>query len=324
MADFIRKNVRLSLFFFFLLFLSGRIGLLLHEFAGHALSLRLLGGRLTGFNLFVFGGGRIHYGWTPATENLSVLSTLFVQLSGIVVELIAGCLLALVAIFSKTTRATKALFSAASSVLIVHGLFYLVICSYYGSGDGGVLFAILHGNVRYGFLFLTFGLTVGGAFLVSFAFSPVVRSWVVDCPSKKQVLLIALSAVFAALLHGVLTVGEQVVVRDRAYAEIKTPESVRLKERELSEFVAEYTEKHGKGPGQEELAVVADELDRKYWQFPIEVPLVVAVLVAFMAGFLLSGRRDSDEPSPVGWKDNGVLGLASALSAALVVVLNRM
>ena len=324
MKNFLRENIRLSLFFFLLLFLSGRIGLLLHEFAGHALIWRFLGGELTEFKLFMFGGGRVHYGWTSATQNLSVFSTAILQLSGIVVELIAGCLFAVLAILSAASRAAKALFSAASSLLIVHALFYLLICTYYGYGDGEFLFDTFKGNYRHGFLFLSFCLTVGAAFFVSYAFSPFTRSWVVDFANKKRDVLIVFAAMAAVLLHGALAVGEQIVVKDHVYAEIKTSKNVRLMEKEFREFIAAYTEKHGRGPDPKEAAVVADKLKQKYRQFPIEIPLGLAVLIALMAGFFFSGTKEYDGPNSVRWKDNYVLGSVSALTALIIMVLNRI
>ena len=324
MKNFVRQDVKLSLFFFLLLFLAGRIGLFLHEFAGHALSWRLLGGRLADFSLFVFGGGRVHYGWTPATLNLSTFSMLFALLSGIAVELAVGIPLALLAVFSRATRATKALFAATSSVLIVHSLFYLVICTYYGSRDGAVLFTVLQGGTRQVFLALTFGLTIVGAFLVSYAFSPTVRSWVVGRSSKQRVVLIILGMFGAVLLHGTLTVSEQVIVKDKIYAEIKTAENVRLKEKELAEFVAKYTEEHRREPEQEHVAVVENELEEKYWQFPIEIPLAIAIVIAFVAGFFLSVRKDHGEASPVVWKDIGLLGCFSVPSVLLILILNKL
>jgi len=320
----LKQSVRLSLFFFFLLFLSGRIGLFLHEFAGHALSWHLIGGKLTTFSLFMFGGGRVHYSYNPATENLSISSLLFVDLSGISVELLAGGLLFIPAIFLKTSRSIKGLFIATSSVLIVHSLFYLVICTYYGSGDGRILFTVLQGGVRQTFLFLIFSLNVAGAFLVSYVFSPIIRGWTLEDSSKKGVLMIVLCAFAAALLHGALTIGEQIEVKDSIYAELKTSENIRLKNKELSRFIAEYTKKHGREPDMEHIAVMEKKLERKYRQFPIEIPLGIGIIAAFTAGFFWSRRKDSCELSPVTWQDIALLSCFSVIVALLILTLNRL
>lgn len=315
--------IKLSLFLFWLLFLSGRIGLFLHEFAGHALFCRLMGGRLAEFSLFVFGGGRVHCSHAPSTVNLSVSSLLAVDLSGMAVELAVGVLLAILSIIVNTSQLIRALLASASSVLIVHSLFYLTICAYYGSGDGTLLFAILQGFIRQLFLSLIFGLTVAGAFLVSYAFSPIVRSWAIDYPLKKGFLTILGCALGAAMLHGALTVGEQIVIQDKVYDEIKTSQNVKLKEEELSGYIAGYTQEHGRAPDQELMAMVDNELERKYWQFPIEIPLGIAIVAAFVAGFFFSKRRDDDDPSPVAWKDVILLGSFSIVVAILILILNR-
>lgn len=318
----IKQLLKLSLLFFFLLFLAGRIGLLLHEFGGHALSWRMLGGGITDYTLFLFGGGRVH-GWAPATAGASALSALFVQLSGIAVELAVGIPLALLALFRGTHPFIKTLFAATSGVLIVHSLFYLVICAYYGSGDGALLFTLLQGSVRKFFLVLAFSLTILGAFLVSYAFSPATRNWVISHSRKQRSALIISGVLGAVLLHGVLTVGERVILKDRTYAELKMPVNIRLMHEESAEFIATYTRAHGREPSKEQIAAFRMALEEKYRQFPMEIPLGMAVLAAFAAGFFLSMRRD-DDCNPAGWKDVGLSGALSVSVAVFILILNRL
>ena len=324
MKNFISESIKLSIFMFFLLFLSGRFGLLLHEFAGHTLSWQLLGGKITDFYLFLFGGGWVHYGWTPKTDNLSDLSFVFVHLSGIAVELVVGVILAFPAVFFRTTRIVKAWLSVASSILLVHGLYYLVICFYYGSGDGRIIFDTIHGNVRHAFLIFTSFLTIGVAFFVSFTFSPEVKSWVPDRHSKNGFFLIIISTTIAILFHGMLTVSEQILVKDSAYNEIKTSVNDRLKGNELSEFLDKYAKEHGKEADQELVKVIADELEKKYRQFPIRALLGFLILVALGAGFIVSGNRKYCESSKITCKDNWILGSVSALIGAIIVALNSL
>ena len=323
MKDFIQENLKLSLFLFFLLFLSGRIGLLIHEFAGHALSWQLLGGKLESFKLFLFGGGRVHFGWTAKVDTLRPVSFLFVKLSGVISEFLIGSLLAFMAIAFKTNRLTNALLSVTSGVLIVHSFFYLLIGAYDGSGDGGIIFNTLHGNARHAFLIVTFLFTVGGAFLVSFLFSPVVKSWTKNSHSKHPLFLIVLSVSVAVILHGTLTVVEQTMFKDSVYAEMKTSANDRLMEKSLSEFIETFAEKHGRTATPEEIDAARKELEMKYRQFNLEIPAGVAVFVAFLAGYLLSGNRKHNGSNPVTWKDNYILGSASLITAALIVTLNQ-
>ncbi|OQY57645.1 MAG: hypothetical protein B6245_15965 [Desulfobacteraceae bacterium 4572_88] len=145
-GNFLRQHIRLSLFFFFLLFLSGGLG---------------------GFRLFVFGGGWVCFAPLPAGTNPSFFSRLLVELGGIAVELLIGILLVLMLRFVTASRSVRGLMAATSAVLIVHSLFYLFIGTYYGAGDGHTLFYVLPEGVRQAFLSLIFALTAGGAFFVS-------------------------------------------------------------------------------------------------------------------------------------------------------------
>jgi len=320
MKTIIAHEIRLALTFFLLLFLAGRIGLLLHEFGGHALTCRLLGGRITEYSLFLFGGGRVHYDWALSTVIGSIPAALFVQLSGIAVELAVGIPLAVLALRRISSPFVNRLLAATAGVLIVHALFYLVISAYYGSGDGTVLFALLQGGSRRAFLISTFCMTVSSAFLVSYAFSPATRGWIAVRSRKLRTVLIVMGVVSAALLHGALTIGEKIIVKDTAYAELKLSQHSRLMAEELSEFVAGYARENGSEPDPESIAAIKKALKAKYRQFPIEVPLGIAVLLAFIAGFFLSTHRAEDHHSPVTWKEVGVLGAFSGFVAVIILM----
>ncbi len=324
-GNFLRQHIRLSLFFFFLLFLSGRIGLFLHEFMGHALFWRMLGGGLGGFRLFVFGGGWVCFAPLPAGTNPSFFSRLLVELGGIAVELLVGVLLILMLRFVTANRSVRGLMAATSAVLIVHSLFYLFTGTYYGAGDGHTLFYVLPEGVRQVFLSLIFALTAGGAFFVSHGFSPLLRSWTGDLFPRKRTLLIFSCALVAALMHGTLTFGERVLLRDSGYEGLKTPTNVHLMGKELSEIIAKYKAKYGREPDEAYIAAVKKKLREKYWQFPMKIPLVIAIVAAFIAGYFLSGRRYfNNKASPVVWKEIIPLGCFSAFAIVLILLMNRL
>jgi DNA-directed RNA polymerase specialized sigma subunit len=75
------------------------------------------------------------------------------------------------------------------------------------------------------------------------------------------------------MLHGTLAVSERNLAKDRIYVKNKTSVNGRLKADELTSFIEKYTEEHGRKPDREEINAFADELEKKYEQFPIEVPL---------------------------------------------------
>ena len=319
-----KQVAKLSLFFFFLLFLAGRIGLFLHEFAGHALAWRLMGGRLTGFSLFIFGGGRVQFGQMPGLPDISVTQQLAVQLSGIAVELAVGIILTILAIILSLSRAVRALFVSVAGVLSVHALFYLTVGAYYGSGDGHLLFTLLQGGSRQFFLLLTFGMTIIAAYVISYQFSPMVKSWIKEGVSEKKTSTIILCGCMAVLLHAMLTFGERIVVNDTVYAGIKMSENDRLKEAELSKFIADYVEKNGTRPDREQLRDLEKALKKKYWQFPLDIFLGMGIMAASLFGYLNSKRNEYQESNPISWKDIYYLGSISMLVAGLILVLNQI
>jgi len=316
--------IKLSLFFFFLLFLAGRIGLFLHEFGGHALAWRLMGGELSGFRLFLFGGGRVQYSHTDSLPDLSVIQELTVQLSGIAVELVVGIILLILAIFWSTSRSVRALLVSATGVLMVHALFYLTVGTYYGSGDGQLLFSLLQGGLRQAFLILTFGMTLAAAFLISYQFSPVVKSWLENDASKQRRSLTILCACIAVLFHAMLTMGERIVVNDTVYASVKATENERLKKAALSKYIADYMEKYGAQPDNEQMQNLKKELKKKYWQFPLDIFLGIGLVIASLFGYFKSKHDAYHDSGPITWKDIICLGSTSIMAIGLILVLNQI
>ncbi len=317
-----RHAIKLSLFFFLLLFLAGRIGLFLHEFLGHALAWRLLGGRLTGFSLFIFGGGRVKFSQSPSQIDLSTMQQLAVQLSGIGVELAVGTILMILATFWSSSRSFRALLVSASGVLIVHAFFYLTVGMYYGSGDGQLLFKLLQGGLRQIFIFITFGMTVVSAFLISYQFAPTVKSWWGDGSLKKGSWIIILCACSAVLLHGLLTYGERIVVNDPVYDKIKSSAKERQKAAELSKLIADYLAQHGIPPDKVQMQNLEQTLKKKYWQFPLDIILGIGILAGSLLGYLKARRKEFENSNPITWKDIIPLGSTSVLVAGLIIILN--
>ena len=316
--------IKLWLFFFFLLFLSGRIGLFLHEFAGHALTWHLIGGNLSGFSLFIFGGGRVQFAHMESPFNLSVTQQLVVQLSGIAVELFIGIILAFVAFLLIKRQDMKALLASAAGVLVVHSLHYLTIGTYYGLGDGRLLSKILPEDYRLIFLFLTFGLTIAAAFLISYFFSAMLKNWVIDCSPKQRNVVIIICAFLATALHGIFTVGERIVVNDKVYAEIKTSENDRLKEVALSRLIADYIKEYGKQPDPEQMRNFEKALNKKYWQFPFDILLGLGIASATFIGYFKSRRHEYEDSSPITWHTISRLGCSAILVIGLILILNRI
>src|SRR5688572_22178894 len=109
--------------------------LLLHEFVGHGLAAMLFGGKITGYWLFLFAGGRVSY----QIPDIGVGPRLVINLGGIALELVLGGLL----VGAARHRAIRDRFPHlsfsllwAGGVVIGHGAVYLARGVHYGFGDG--------------------------------------------------------------------------------------------------------------------------------------------------------------------------------------------
>jgi 5-bromo-4-chloroindolyl phosphate hydrolysis protein len=165
-------------------------------------------------------------------------------------------------------------------------------------------------------------MTVGTAFLISYQFSPIVKSWLADGYVNKGQWIILFCACIAVLFHAILTIGERILVNDTIYAGIKISENERLKAAELSKFIAAYIEKHGTQPDREELQDLEKMLMQKYRQFPLNILLGIGIVVASLFGYFKSKHNEYQDSNPIAWKDILCFGSTSMVVAVLILILN--
>src|SRR5262245_38731716 len=91
--------LRLLAFVAMLELLTSRATLLVHEFVGHGATAILMGGRVVGWHLFLFAGGRV----THRSAHLGMGARLVIALGGVALELVFGALAAVVATRVKST-----------------------------------------------------------------------------------------------------------------------------------------------------------------------------------------------------------------------------
>jgi hypothetical protein len=194
-----------------------RLGLLLHELAGHAGVARVLGCQIDGIRLFAFGGGYVESSCQP----LPLAAALAIDVGGIGLELVVGTLLLIAA---RGRQGLLGLFLASTGLLFVlHAVFYSVTGVHYGVGDGRRLHLLL-GERR------TLPLWIGSVTLV------VATGWCARLAARRlaagipgasrsrRVATLALAAIAAAALHGTLLLAEQRIAPDLVYAASFTPE----------------------------------------------------------------------------------------------------
>ena len=80
----LRQWARLCAVFFLTGLIASRLTLVLHELVGHGGMAALMGSRMVGYRLFLFGGGWVTYEWGPEK---SAAASIAVSLTGIALEL---------------------------------------------------------------------------------------------------------------------------------------------------------------------------------------------------------------------------------------------
>lgn len=313
-----------ALFFFFLLFLAGRFGLIVHEFLGHGLAATLLAGGVTSFRLFPFGGGMI--GWRyPETDGFAEALTphLLIHLGGIAAELAVGLILLSAVRFRRFNSVLAGLGMATSALLIIHGLFYLATGVFHGGGDGRLLFQRLDREARLLLLFFAVLSVPVSAFFLSLCLSPALKARLPEGASPAEgARLLLLSGILAILLHAALTSGERRLAEDARYTFIKAPQHRVLAQKALERAIDLYTARHGRPPDERLFGRMKARLRRKYRKLPIEIPLSLAVGVALMLGYAFSPKGRAMRDKCVAWEEVRMLALASGLAVVVILALN--
>ena len=177
----------------------GRAGLLLHEMVGHGLVAKLLGAQVTSVELHWFGGGSVHFQWSP---DFPAHLKFFIYFGGIFIELlIAGCLW----IWCRKRHIWIA--ELLACVLFLHSLFYWATSTQGHFGDGRQLQTFIPLSNTLQLTILT-GLFWQSCFLVARR----LWNWSHGLHSRKSIvhhLLLHGGAVsIAVLVHGGLSYSE--------------------------------------------------------------------------------------------------------------------
>jgi len=313
--------ILLSPFLFFLLFIAGRLGLITHEFIGHGIPCYAFGGEIGEFRLFLFGGGWINYSIQEVIHSKGLFPAIIVQISGVLSEIVIGSALIFLIRFLKV-RLVRAIIISLILILFVHASYYFTISMYYGTGDGSPLYFFLNEPTRLLFVALMSMLTVSIAYVLSLKYSPFIRTWVILEKKKDYIIVFCLSALIAGLFHGTLTIGEQYFSRDKHYASLKTPENVVQKEIALANQLDDYRKTFNKDPSPEYINKIEEELDKIYYQFPIEIPLGLAIAAGLVMGFICSTKKSNLPNDSIQFQDNIVLGVLSACFIAAIICVN--
>jgi hypothetical protein len=127
----VKKILEITLFLFLTIFLTSRLGTLIHEILGHALATVILGGHVTGVAINLFTTGSCSYELpVPGLAQRAV-----VDLAGIAVNLVTGVMALVLLKNIRLQLEMRIILSVFAAVSIASQLTYLVMGTYYGHGD---------------------------------------------------------------------------------------------------------------------------------------------------------------------------------------------
>ncbi len=319
-----RAFVRLTALVAVVALLTSRVMLLLHEFGGHAAPAALFGGRITGWYLFLFAGGRVSY----HLGELSTAQRLVISLGGIAIELVIGAL-AFALASRLRARATAAFgLRCVGTVLLGHGGIYLARGVHYGFGDGALVAQRLGAAremVVLGASVLAVAAAVlGGRRLAVFASSFFAGS------ARRAAAAVLLVFAGASLVHGALALAEVRWFPDPAWVRVMESASLVAAREEVARRVAEARRRGEALPSAEEQERMMEALDRARRPWPLDPVLLLSVVGGLVVGVARGARerRAQEAASAATELDSPPLpsarllaGLAAALGAALVLIL---
>ena len=295
--------------------LTSRVAMLAHEFGGHALPATLFGGRVTGWYLFLFAGGRVSY----LLGDLGVGRRLVVSLGGIAVELIGGGIALLVARRSpaRGVRAFCAL--VVGTVLGGHAAIYLARGVHYGYGDGALLARVL-GGAREVLVTLASALAIGMAFAGGQRLASLPAALFGGSVRRATGLTLLVFAC-AGLVHGALAGAEVRWFPDPAWVTVMEDASVGSARAEVARRIAEARRRGEPIPSDDELRRMQEALERARRPWPLDPVLLTAVLASLAVGVRRGASQERGEAEVVipTWRTIG--SVAGALAAAIGVIL---
>ena len=284
---------------------TSRYGLVIHEFAGHGGAAMALGGHVDGVKLFLFGGGWVgyHLPGNPADPGPADVA---VTLAGIATEWIAAAALAIAA--RRRTGLVRLAMIGAAAGFAIHGGMYLSIGTYYGQGDGTLVYRLC-GAWR-PLVWATAGaLCVAIAWLGARAVAPLLRA---RAPGR-QLAVTGVALVLGGAAHVGLLFGERALRTDATYVSIMKTEGQRTVEHDVAIAQAQHAT-----PAQvEEVRRTSQERNRP---FPFAPILIALVALAAIAAFAVS--RPAAAPAPLAWREVAPFAAVAAAGVLLVAVID--
>ncbi len=299
--------------------LTSRVMLLVHEFGGHAAPARLFGGRVTGWYLFLFAGGRVSY----RVAQLDVGRRLVLTLGGIALELVIGAVALLLARRRRARPVVAFCCLSVGTVLVGHAAVYLARGVHYGFGDGAFLAQRL-GEARVTVVVAASALAVGVAMAGGRRLARLPAA-LFGGTRRRAAGATLLVFACAALLHGALAFAEIRWFPDPAWVAVMEDASVATARAALAQRIADAKRRGEPIPSREEQERMMEALERARRPWPLDPLLATAVVAGLVAG-VLRGARDSREPSAATlptWRTIGGVFGALVVMIGLILALRQ-
>ncbi len=298
--------------------LTSRVAMLAHEFGGHALPATMFGGRVTGWYLFVFAGGRVSY----QLGELGTGRRLVVSLGGIAVELIGGGLALLVARRSPARGVGAFCALVVGTVLVGHAAIYLARGVHYGYGDGTLLGRAL-GGAREGMVALASALAIGVAYAGGRRLARLPAA-LFGGTTRRAASATLLVFACAGLVHGALAGAEVRWFPDPAWVAVMEDASVASARAEVARRVAEARRSGDHIPTDEELRRMQEALERARRPWPLDPALLTAALAALAFGVRRGAADGCGETlEPPTWRTIGAITGALVAVIGVILLLRR-
>jgi hypothetical protein len=308
--------------------LTSRIALLVHEFGGHAAPATMFGGRLTGWYLFLFAGGRVSY----RLGDLATGRRLVVSLGGIALELVMGGAAFLLARRARRDAPVAFALLCVGTVLLGHAGMYLARGVHYGFGDGALLARCL-GAARVVVVLAASAVAVGAAFAGGRRLARFAAAFFAGT-TRRAAAAILLVFACACVVHGALAFTEVRWFPDPAWVRLMEDASLGAAREEVARRLAEARRRGEQPPSAEEQARMLEALERARRPWPLDPVLVLAVVGSLGAGVVRGTReqraakaaKEASEASEAtrgaqlpSWRLIG--GVVAALGGVMAVIL---
>ncbi len=304
---------RLAVLVFAIALAVSRFGLVLHELVGHGVTAAALGADVTGWHLYVFGGGWLGFERATAFQDGEAFA---VYLGGIAVELVVAA--ALAAFAARRDGVARLAIGGAAWALALHAGWYLAAGTFHGFGDGWLLHQRLGAGARGAVVAVTGAAIVIGAFVAGRRVAGALRRLAPASTPRRQLAVIAAALGLGLAGHAALTFAELRLRPDVTYGLTMRTSGERAVDRELAITIAR-AEEAGAPLDRAAVARARRALAKQHRQAPVGAVLLAGMLIAAVIGAARSVPAEA--PSAPSTRSVVTAGAVAAASIALVMVL---